>query len=228
MLQDWILRRNSKRWKAVQTFNRFGSSIAVVLVLALSVTSLNQVYSISEQAQTAPYDGITLYRGLFFASGPVVNKIATLNKASRYFTPEYKGLEGQVIKYLQGNDPTFFDNFAREIQSGDRARVAAVIRNTNKLQREALIAVTRKSRSRFASQVRQLTAQAEPSPDTDVAKDIAIIVILYVPVITMVVAADKAMPVEMKGLKFDQYVDEIVKAVPKMRTTPQRIANPGD
>ena len=59
---------------------RLTSLIAVVLAVALASTLINRVYSIPLEAPAAPYDGVTLYRALFFASGPVAGKIPTIQK----------------------------------------------------------------------------------------------------------------------------------------------------
>jgi SdpC family antimicrobial peptide len=203
----------SKHQQRATAFRRLSCGVVVVLGVALAVSFINRVYSVPEPVQARPYDGVTLYRGLFFASGPVAGKIPSIGKVASYLPAEYKNLEGQIIKYIQGKDPNYFVGFAKEIQSGDRVRVAAAIKKTNKLHREALIETTKNSNTQFASQVRRLKDQPEPEPET--AKDVATIVCLYVPIVVGSAVATKAPPNELKGLSFERYVDEIVRTVPK-------------
>ncbi len=195
-------------------FKRLSGGLAILLALAMSISLISRVYSVPQRVQVRPYDGVTLYRGLFFASGPVAGKISTLGKVSRYFPPEYKSLENPIIKYIQEKDPKFFDRFAQEIQSGDRVRVAAEIRSTNKLQREALLAVTKNSTTPFALKARRLVNPTEKEPEAENDANVAIEVLVFV--LVFVVAFWAAPPDELKGLTFERYVDEIVRAVPRM------------
>jgi hypothetical protein len=210
--------QNESKHQREMILRHLGSGIAVVVSLALMVSFINRAYSVPAPVQATPYDGVTLYRGLFFGSGPVAGKIPTIRKAGPYFPAEYKRLEGEIIKYLQAKDPQYFERFAQDIQSGDRVRVAAAIRSTNKLQKEALLEVTKTSRTQFASQVQRLRNEPEPEPSPEPAKDLQIVIIycLFIPIVTAVVAS-KAQPNELKGLSFEQYVNEIVVAVPKTR-----------
>src|SRR5215471_2582610 len=101
--------------------------VATALVLLLVLSFINLGYTSPQRTSATPYDGQTLFRGLFFGSGPVAAKVPTVTKVAPYFPAEYKSVESQVIKYLQTRDPTFFDRFAKDIQSGDRVRIAAAI-----------------------------------------------------------------------------------------------------
>ncbi|HUQ34667.1 MAG TPA: hypothetical protein VM095_21290 [Pyrinomonadaceae bacterium] len=198
---------------------QYRGSVSVLLIVALSLTSMNRVYSVSEQIRAVPYDGVTLYRGLFFASGPVALKIPTLRKTAKYFPADYKNMEPRLIKYIQDKDPNFFNNFAKEIQSGDRMRVARAIIATNKLQRQAVMDLTRDSKSKFALQTRQMASRsADPEPDQD--HDIAVAVLTAVAVFVLILVALVLVAeptAELKGLKFEQYVNEIVSVMPRAR-----------
>jgi SdpC family antimicrobial peptide len=184
--------------------------------LLLALEFINHGYTAPQRNAGTPYDGETLFRGLFFGSGPVAAKIPTVGKVAPYFPSDYRNLENQIIKNIQGKDPGFFDRFAKEIQSGDRVRIAAAIKSANQVNRDALLEVTKSSKTAFASQVRASRAGAQPSPTStpEPNKDVAIIVILYVPVFTSAVTA-KLPPNLEKGLTFERYVDEIARGVPK-------------
>jgi SdpC family antimicrobial peptide len=207
-MEESALPRKSRSQQRVTAFRRLGGSLVVVLAVALTATLINSVYSVQRPVPAAPYDGITLYRGLFFASGPVASKIPTLSKTGSYFPAEYKSLEDQIIRYIQAKDPKFFESFAREIQSGDRVRVGQAIRSTNKLQKEALFEITKNSKTQFASQLRQ--SNAEPSPDA--GKDLCTLLIAIVHFVFQV----KPPIQELQGLTFERYVDEVVRAVPRV------------
>ena len=108
-----VPRGESRLGQRATAFRKLGGVIAVVLAVTLTVTLINSVYSTPASVQGRPYDGEILYRALFFASGPIATKIPTLQKAKSDLPPEYKNLEGQIIKYVQGKEPNFFVGFAR-------------------------------------------------------------------------------------------------------------------
>src|SRR5882724_12117061 len=195
---------------------RLSSGLALLLALAVTITFIDRAYSVPAEVQRTPYDGLTLYRGLFFASGPVARKVPTIQKAAPYLPAEYKKLEGQITKYILSKDPKYFDNFANDIQSGDRVRVGEAIRRTSKLQREAMLAITQKSRTNFATNVGRLREERPPEAENDgnIAVEVVVFVLLFV---TIFWNSPKSRPNELKGLSFDRYVNEIVTAVPKSR-----------
>lgn len=198
--------------------------LAGLLVLLLVAVMVN--HSVSSAQRTAQrtaqptaqiqYDGITLFRGLFFASGPVLSRVPTMGKVAPYFPAEYKNFESQVIRSIQTKDPTFFDRFAKDIQSGDRVRIAAAIKEGNNLHRQSLLEATRSSRTPFASRVRGLASlrESDPEPSPEPAKDIVVIVCLFVPIYVSAVTV-KLPPNLQKGLSFDRYVDEIARGLGK-------------
>lgn len=192
---------------------RLRNGLAVLLALALTGTVINRVYSVPPAPPAVPYDGLTLYRALFFGVGPLAAKIPTIRKSAPYFPAEYKSLEGEMTKYIQRKDPKFFERFAGDIQSGDRVKVAAAIKSANKLQRESLFAVAKNSNTQFASQVRRVSDQPQPQPTPELITDV-VIIILDIGIILANVTT-KTLPDALKGLSFERYVDEIVHAVPK-------------
>ena len=203
------------------TFRRLGVASVTILFLAGFGLFFNRAHSETQVVQTAPFDGVTIYRGIFFASGPVASRIPTIRTASRYFPAEYKNLESQMIRYIQTKDPNFFNRLAKELQSGDRNRVAAAIRNANAVHKEALLDVTRNSRTPFAGQVQQLRAQAEPqpSPDPQVITNLnsCVVLLSHIVLEINVLVGTKGAISELKGLTFERYVDEIVRGLPRAR-----------
>lgn len=210
--------RRASRNRHTLTPRLLYQGIAGLIVLWLVFAVVN--HGVSTAQRTAQrtgqfqYDGITLFKGLFFASGPVPSRIPTLGRVAPYFPSEYKNLESQVIRSIQGKDPTFFDRFAGDIQSGDRVRISAAIKEGNKLHRQTLLEITKGSRTPFASQVRGLAAlrESDPEPSPEPAKDVGVIVCLYVPIVVSAVTV-KLPPNLQKGLSFERYVDEIARGL---------------
>jgi SdpC family antimicrobial peptide len=229
LMKESMPQSEPKQKNRRRIFGRYAAGIAVVLTVAITVSFLNGSYSVAEPVQLRPYDGLTLYRAFFFGQGPVVSKIPSLSKVARYFPTDYKNLEGPITNYIRKKDPTFFEQFGRDIQSGDRVKVSAAIRRGNRLQKEALIEVTKNSRTQFASQVRRLqsrpgpASEPEPENDANVAVEVVVWVALFVAIVIWLVA-EKTPPNELKGLRFEQYVDEIVRTMP--RTGAVREARP--
>lgn len=225
-MKESVLSSETKSQPRATLLRRLSSVLAVILAGALTVSFINSVYSGQESVQVRPYDGVTLYKALFFASGPVASKIPTIQKGAPYLPAEYKRLESQIIRYIQEKDPKFFDNFAKDIQSGDRVRVAEAIKRTSKLQRVALLEVTKNTQAPFATQVRRLRVQQEPEPEAENDANVAIEILVFVLIfVTVFWESPKSRPSELKGLNFERYVDEITRAVPKARSprTPVRI-----
>ncbi len=218
-MNESALPSEAKSQPRATAFRRLGAGLAIVLAVALTLSFINSVYSVREPEQARAYDGVTLYRGLFFASGPVASKIPTIQKAAPYLPADYKKLEPQIIRYIEKKDPAYFDNFAKDIQSGDRVRVAEAIKRTTKVQREALLEVTKNSQVGFAAQVRRLKVQQEPEPEAENDANVAIEVLVFVVFfVTVFWESPRSRPTALKGLSFERYVDEVTRAVPKVRS----------
>jgi hypothetical protein len=153
----------------------------------------------SVTAQSMPpqpsYDGETLYRGLFFGSGPVAATIPTIRRIAPYLPAEYRRLEDPVVRYVRSAHPLFFRQFQTEIESGDHVRVRAMLTRAQAASQEALGAVTARDTSRFATRLRAAGAdlaldQNEPGPNPN------------------------SEPGGRKRLTFERYVNEIVMAFP--------------
>jgi SdpC family antimicrobial peptide len=159
-----------------------------------------------------PHDGVTLYRGMFFASGPVGGQIPTIRRVGPLLPAEYKALEPQAIQYIQAKDPRFFDEFAREIESGNHVRVANEIRRATAVHRQTMRAITSNSNSELAKHLR-LTATLESEPDN---LDGPVVFVVVVVVAVLLFWAQPMGPM-LQGLTFDRYVDEVVRTFPAAR-----------
>jgi len=198
--------------------------ILLAFMLAFAKMHANSSGSAQVRGQVPTYDGVTLYRALFFGSGQLATQIPTLRKITPYYPAEYKSLEGKAIDYIKAKDPSFFDSFARDIQSGDRVKVGQALKRANIVQKDAILDLTRNYQTPFASDMRRMRAEPEPSPSPEPFVQVVWIVCLYVPIV--VSAASVRLPIaDTKGLTFERYVDEIVQSVPRSRL-PVREARP--
>ena len=89
-------------------------------------------------ATHAPYDGPTLFRGLFFGSGPVGRLFPDIWDAARYrgYDAEQPGVmafQASLTERLAARDATFFARFADDVQSGDRVRIASALEEAGRL-----------------------------------------------------------------------------------------------
>lgn len=205
-------------WRRKWLYEGVASLLLILLVFAVVNHGVSTAQRPAQRAEQRTgqlqYDGITLFKGLFFASGPVPSRIPTIGRVAPYFPSEYKNLESQVITSIQRRDPTFFDRFAGDIQSGDRVRISAAIKEGNKLHRQTLLEITKGSRTQFATQVRGLAAlrESDPEPSPEPQKDVGVIVCLFVPIVVSAVTV-KLPPNLQKGLSFERYVDEIARGL---------------
>jgi SdpC family antimicrobial peptide len=95
------------------------------------------------------YDGETIFRGVFLDDGPVTKlfpeiwenpTVVGYRDQAVQAGSEEQAAAGQqaLIAALRAQDPTFFDRFGKEMQSGDRIRIkAAMTEARNRLIKEA-------------------------------------------------------------------------------------------
>jgi SdpC family antimicrobial peptide len=188
--------------------------VAVALVLAL----LSALVGVTPSNAQAPrHDGATLFRGLFFGTGPIAAQIPTIRKVAPHLPVEYRQLEDQVVRHLQTQDPNFFPQFAKELQSGDHVRVAKELRRARQLNVDAVLALTKNSQSDFAKAARQYREEVRAgriNPDDHLnciaVAAAAVVVIVY----AWAWFWDRSrVEADFKGFTFEKYVDEVVRAL---------------
>jgi hypothetical protein len=179
-----------------------------------------------EQSAIARRNGEILHGSLFFLSGPLPAEIPTLQRAAPYMPDAYKAIERPVLQYIAREKPDFFEKFSREMLSGDHVRVAKELRAAQKVQVEAILAVTEGSKDPFIEDLREMLHQIEREgidpwgglggpPETDIVVDIIIIIYVIIAIVVLLPAQPGVPGSEvMKGLTFERYVDEVVRATP--------------
>lgn len=112
---------------------RFIASAAAGAAIIASTGSASQaavpistVASPPVQAASAP-NGEAIFRGLFFAQGPVAAKFPALAAADVAPPVELSASLNRLVAELRKNDPTFFDRFGAAMTSGKRHRIAAAL-----------------------------------------------------------------------------------------------------
>jgi len=112
---------------------RVVASAAVAAALIASTGSASQAAvptspgaSSAVHAASAP-DGEAIFRGLFFAQGPVAAKFPRLAAADVAPPAELSASLDLLVAELRKNDPTFFDRFGAAMTSGRRHQIAAAL-----------------------------------------------------------------------------------------------------
>lgn len=134
----------------MKTASRFSTLIIVgVLSIGLIMSAVPSAFAMpmgsgSGQASAAsagPYDGETLFRGMFLDDGPVAQLFPEVWNDSRLvryreqveqlLTPQQMEQQRQhLLAILNAQDPTFLARFASAMQSGDRIRIDAMMTET--------------------------------------------------------------------------------------------------
>jgi SdpC family antimicrobial peptide len=123
-------------------------------VIAVMVASASLAYALgpslawaSGGATTAPaasapvirYDGETLFRGLFFRQGPIGQNLPDLAIAPAAPTGDGITAVDTLIAQMRKSDPGFFDRFATGIQSGNRLKILAAVKDAQAVFDNALV-----------------------------------------------------------------------------------------
>jgi len=94
----------------------------------------------------APFDGLTIYRGVMQGRGPVVDRVPELRehvRLDRFVTrPELVDavvtVQDAIVDRMQTIDPAFFDRFGAEMTSGDHLRLRAALEDAGRATYDAI------------------------------------------------------------------------------------------
>lgn len=189
-------------------------TISLALLMILTATA-----NASPQEAASRYDGETVFRGVLLNDGPVAKlfpefwesaQLATYRKlAAERGSEQQAALARQkVIDMLRAQDPTFFNRFGIEMQSGDPLRIQEAITEAgSRLQKEV--------------SSKLLTASAGPDApiDLDVATKIeyyyyvaaaaVVVIVIAGALVVTLVAADPTN--SNSNLLRDEYVGQIAQ-----------------
>ena len=88
------------------------------------------------QPVAAHYDGETLYRGLYFAQGPVAELFPDVPRPTT--SAARTAAINAIVNRVRTQHPEFFAEFALAMQSGNRVKIRAALDNADAVTREAV------------------------------------------------------------------------------------------
>jgi SdpC family antimicrobial peptide len=118
--------------------NRVSTVLAVVLLLTTSVPASARMTAAQDAPRAVIYDGVTLFRGLAFADGPVAQLFEATAQAGDA-SPSADVVIDRLVARMGETDPDFFADFAAQIQSGDRVAIRTAVENAATLAGRAAI-----------------------------------------------------------------------------------------
>jgi SdpC family antimicrobial peptide len=196
---------NSVFWKRV-----------LAVVVALLVIPMTTGISLQASPTSQPYDGETVFRGVLLGDGPVAKMFPEiwsspqlapyLERAEQQTSAkELAAAKQKIVDLVRTQDPTFFNRFGTEMQSGDHIRIQQAITEAgSRLKKEA-------SAAALAS------PQVLPEVDIDteaylyVAAAIAVFLIAAAAIVIVIVADDPNPNLAASNLQRDVYVDLIAQ-----------------
>lgn len=118
--------------------NRVSALLVVLLLLTASMPASAKMTSAEPASRAKVYDGVTLFRGLAFADGPVAQLFAATAQAGDA-SPSADAVIDRLVSRMSEMDPDFFTGFALQIQSGDRVAIRSAIESAAGLAGRAAI-----------------------------------------------------------------------------------------
>jgi SdpC family antimicrobial peptide len=136
-----------KKWTSLLYFRGLPLLLSILLLDGGSGIS----FSASARAvRSVGYDGETIFRGVFFASGPVAELVPeiwdiphvreALRNQSEARAQAAADRQNRMVAWIKGQDSLFFDRFGLDLQSGDHLRVEQALEEAGGRIREALAA----------------------------------------------------------------------------------------
>lgn len=124
----------------MQGTRKWAFLLAVTMVVGTVSNSYSAAAATTAQSHQATaaippsggYDGRTLYVGLAFGQGPVAALFPEL-EGLHSMAAGHEDYVNATVSEMASLDPTFFERFAHEIQSGDRVRIRAALAEADDL-----------------------------------------------------------------------------------------------
>jgi SdpC family antimicrobial peptide len=128
------------------------------VVLSATIAAWNVVpgaQAVAAQARTAQprpaparEDGEALFRAVFFLQGPLADQVPELRRlkslnAFRRLTRQQQDairtFQTSLIRDIKASNPTFFDDFAKELQTKDRTRISRALVNASQVTKTVVL-----------------------------------------------------------------------------------------
>lgn len=154
-LSVWFVPRRLEQHMSQPRFSRskvLGALAAATLMLGVGACGAEEEPASTQGAVTGAVSGEEVFKGLFFGEGPVAARlpkgwgpraVSTLPPEEQ---AEHAQRRTQVIASLHEADPTFFERFGADIQSGDHLRIERALN-------ESLAAMKRVSQQSLSKEV---------------------------------------------------------------------------
>jgi hypothetical protein len=125
-------------------------AVSLVLSISLAASSLPAATSSATTQTRTPAqreDGEALFRAIFFQTGPLADEIPELRRVKsiegvRRLTPQQANavhvFQSRLVQELRAARPTFFQDFERQLRSGDRARISRALAEAAQLSKQVL------------------------------------------------------------------------------------------
>lgn len=110
---------------------------ALAFGLALALVAALSPFTASADAH--PFDGEELFRGIYWGQGPAAAQIEAVGTVRAEAMPkEVLVLIDRSVKHIQTSEPTFFDEFAEVLYSGNHREVSEALEAGGQTLAEAI------------------------------------------------------------------------------------------
>jgi SdpC family antimicrobial peptide len=194
--------------------------LAVILTVLMVFSATGNAWT-QTSAAAARYDGETIFRGVLLGDGPVAKlfpefwgraQLASYQKlaAERGSQEQLATAKQQIIDMLRTQDPTFFNRFGSEMQSGDPIRIQQAITEAgSRLQKQV--------QSRFSTDASAPVIPVQVAVDAYyyyyyyyyAAAAAAVVIVIAAALVVVIDAIDSNNP--NSNLERDVYVGQIAQ-----------------
>ena len=114
--------------------NTIAIAFAILLIVGVDARSAVARSDAVGGGAVAKYDGQTIFSAVFFAKGPAASALPT-----RAFPAPTEDQAQTILGAIQAADPSFFDRFAADIRSGDRALIREALNGAARALHDAVV-----------------------------------------------------------------------------------------
>ncbi len=79
------------------------------------------------RSETRPYDGELIFRGVLLGIGPVAKLFPEYYSGAGGVEEQHASAVDHVVASFREHDPAYFDQFAKDMQSGDLTRISLAL-----------------------------------------------------------------------------------------------------
>lgn len=142
------IRMSAMRWLTVPLM----FCVMALSIMACDSSGISVREKTRQQPTTPSYSGKTIFKGLFFAEGPIAKKFPEiwknpsvtqqLSKMTAEQQVEAEELETKILNWIEVERPQFFDEFRQAIQSGEHLQIRKALDRSSSLTLKAIEDIT--------------------------------------------------------------------------------------